>query len=197
MSSAPNPQSSHPDLSEVAELITHVTQAHAASATELADMLYRELRRMARAYMRRERREHTLEPTALANEAYLRLVNAGDVDWQGRAHFLGIAARTMRLVLVDHARRRDAKKRGGDRERLPLHEATVALGQPDLAILDLDAALGELATLDERKARVVEMRFFSGMQAKEIGEVLGIAAATVQDDWYAARAWLRGRLREA
>ncbi len=178
----------------MAALVTRVTRADPGSTEALSAVLYNELRRLARAYMQRERREHTLQPTALANEAYLKLLDADGIDWQGRAHFLAIAARTMRAILVDHARRRDAKKRGGDLERLPLTEAVNALGTPVLDVLDLEAALEELGELDPRKVRVVEMRFFSGMTSKEIAEVLGVSAPTVQDDWYAARAWLRTRL---
>lgn len=183
-----------PARDEVAALLTRVTQADAASAEQLTSVLYGELRRLARAYMQRERREHTLQPTALANEVYLKLLDAQDVDWQGRAHFLSIAARTMRTILVDHARRKNAKKRGGDRERVPLHEAAQALGTQDVDVLDLDDALEALGAMDARKVQVVEMRFFSGMTAKEIAEVLDRSTDTVQDDWYAARAWLKVRL---
>lgn len=183
-----------PTGDDLSALLARVTRADAGSAEQLSEVLYDELRRLARAYMRRERREHTLQATALANEAYMKLLDADHVDWQGRAHFLAIAARTMRTILVDHARRRNAKKRGGDRERVPLHEATLALGSTNVDVLDLEAALDELAALDARKVQVVEMRFFSGMTAKEIAQVLGVSADTVQDDWYAARAWLKVRL---
>lgn len=178
----------------MADLVARATQTGGASTQELSDVLYKELRRLARTYMQRERREHTLQPTALANEAYLRLIGGAEIDWQGRAHFLAIAARTMRAILVDHARRRNAQKRGGDQVRIPLHEAIQALGTPDLDVLDVEAALDELRTLDARKVDVVEMRFFGGMTAQEMAAVLGVSAATVQDDWYAARAWLRTRL---
>lgn len=180
----------------IAALLTRVTQADPASAEQLASVLYTELRGLARAYMQRERKEHTLQPTALANEAYIKLLNADGIDWQGRAHFMAIAARTMRTILVDHARRKGARKRGGDRARVPLSDTVHELGAPDLDVLDLEKALEELSALDPRKVNVVEMRFFSGMSAKEIGEVLGVSAATVQDDWYAARAWLRVRLKD-
>ena len=183
-----------PDQRALVDLITRATQAGGSSTEELSDILYKELRRLARAYMHRERREHTLQPTALANEAYLRLIGGADLNWQGRAHFLAIAARTMRIILVDHARKRGAQKRGGDRERVPLQEAIDALGTPDLDVLDVEEALTELRELDARKVEVVEMRFFGGMTAKDIATVLGISPATVQDDWYAARAWLRARL---
>lgn len=186
--------SPRPSQQAVADLAARVSQIGGASTEELSNTLYTELRRLARVYMNRERREHTLQPTALANEAYMRLVGGAEIDWQGRAHFLAIAARTMRAILVDHARKRNAKKRGGDRERVPLQEAIDALGTPDLDVLDVEAALTELRELDARKVEVVEMRFYGGMAAKDIAAVLGVSAATVQDDWYAARAWLRTRL---
>lgn len=181
----------------MADLVTRISRSGGASTEELSDTLYTELRKLARVYMNRERREHTLQPTALANEAYVRLIGGAEIDWQGRAHFLAIAARTMRAILVDHARKKNAQKRGGDRVRVPLQEAIDALGTPDLDVLDVETALLELRELDPRKVHVVEMRFFGGMAAKEIATVLGIAPATVQNDWYAARAWLKTRLSSA
>ena len=140
--------------------------------------------------MWRERRNHTLQPSALVNETFLRLAASPGLDWQNRAHFFGIAARVMRQVLVDHARRRKAAKREG------VH---VTLGDPEapaapLELLDLETALQELAALDERQARVVEMRYFAGLDVEETAEVLGLSARTVKREWQTARAWLQQRL---
>jgi RNA polymerase sigma factor (TIGR02999 family) len=162
---------------------------------ELVPVVYEELRRLARAHMRKERIEHTLQTTALANEAYLRLSNERPEGWTSRAQFLGIAARSIRQILIHHARGRSAAKRGGGLARLPLEEARLALGGLSPDLLDLDEALAELAGLDARKAQIVEMRFFAGMTNPEIAEALGLGLTTVEDDWYAARAWLGRRLR--
>lgn len=162
---------------------------------ELVPLVYEELRRLAQAHMRRERVEHTLQPTALANEAYLRLSAERPEGWTSRAQFLGVAARSIRQILIHHARGRNAAKRGGGLARLPLEEARLALGGLDPDLLDLDEALDELARLDARKAQIVEMRFFAGMTNPEIAEALALGLTTVEDDWYAARAWLGRRLR--
>jgi len=156
--------------------------------------VYDELRRLAGSYMRREREAHTLQATALANEAYVRLADQTRVKWRGRAQFLAIAARAMRQILVDHARRRDAEKRGGDLVRVTLSDTAATFGQPVLDLLALDEALTALGALDERKARVVELRFFAGLSTKEAAEALDLSETTVDDDWALARAWLRRRL---
>jgi len=162
---------------------------------ELVPLVYDELRELAGAILRHERREHTLQPTALANEAYLRLVDASNVEWKGRAQFLAIAARSMRQILVDHARARAAAKRGGKRVRVTLSDtSTGGTGAPEVDVLDLDEALGELAKVDARKAQVVELRFFAGLEMREIAEILRVGQTTAEDDWYFARAWLRRRL---
>jgi RNA polymerase sigma factor (TIGR02999 family) len=153
----------------------------------LVPAVEQELRRLARAYMRRERADHTLQTTALVNEAFLRLVNARDVPWQDRAHFLGIAARLMRRVLVDHARTRQMQKRGGGAQAVPLEDA-VAISPPlTIDLLALDRALDTLSARDERKCRVVEMRYFAGMTVEEIAEVLHVSADTVKRDWRLAK----------
>jgi RNA polymerase sigma-70 factor, ECF subfamily len=162
---------------------------------ELVPLVYDELRQLAAAILRQERPGHSLQPTALVNEAYLRLIDATKVEWQGRAQFFALAGRSMRQILVDHARARDAAKRGGDRVRVTLSDDSGGLrGPEDLDLLDVDEALGELAALDARKARVIELRFFAGLEMKEIAEVLRIGMTTAEDDWYFARAWLRRRL---
>ncbi len=157
-----------------------------------------ELRRIAAAYMRRERPDHTLQPTALVNEAYLRLAGQRGTDWEGRAHFYGIAARVMRQVLVDHARKRDAIKRGAAK-RAPVSVSKVAdpAGGQDVDILALHAALDELAALDARQARIVELRYFGGLTEAEVAEILGVSPVTVRRDVASAKFFLGRRMRGA
>jgi RNA polymerase sigma factor (TIGR02999 family) len=149
-----------------------------------------ELRRLARAYMARERRGHTLQVTALVNEAFLRLTDARSVDWQDRAHFLGISARLMRRVLVDHARSRGYRKRGGDAQRVTLDEGLITSPEPAIDVVALDRALEALAAVDLRKARVIELRFFGGSSVEETAEVLHVSPDTVKRDWRLAKLWL-------
>jgi RNA polymerase sigma factor (TIGR02999 family) len=168
-----------------------------ATAEQLMPLVYDELRQLARAYMARESRNHTLRPTALVHEAYLRLIDQSRVNWQGRTHFRAIGARMMRRVLIDHARRRGGLKRGGGLKRVTLGDSLVSppdadVGLPEL--LSLHDALEELARLDERQARVVELRFFGGLTTPEIAEALGISERTVGNDWKHGRAWLQRRL---
>lgn len=158
---------------------------------KLTPLVYDELRRQASRYLRRERRGHTLQTTALINEAYLRLIDARDVHWQGRAHFFAIAANLMRRVLVDHARRRDAEKRGGSGLRLTLDEGLAVAKETDVDLLAIDEALDRLAKIDPQQARVVELRFFSGLTVDETAAALGVSPKTVKRDWSVARAWLR------
>ncbi|MHC4940010.1 MAG: sigma-70 family RNA polymerase sigma factor [Planctomycetota bacterium] len=169
----------------------------AGNFDELAAVVYEELRGLAGAYMRRERSDHTLQPTALANEAYLRLVGDERIEWKGRAQFLAIAARSMRQILVEHARVKAAAKRGGDHVRVTLSDTSGVLADSTVDLLDLDEALEALAAVDARKAQIVELRFFAGLSMKEVGETLNIGMTTVEDDWYMARAWLRRRLAES
>lgn len=182
------------ERARVTGILQSVEAGRVEALDELLPLVYDELRALAAAYLRRERADHTLQPTALAHEAWLRLVDADQVHWQGRSHFLGIAARVMRRVLIDHARRVGARKRGGGRRRVTLSEATPLLDQEEVDVLALDEALTELAALDERKARVVEFRFFSGMSMREVAEALGVSQTTAEEDWYFARAWLARRL---
>jgi RNA polymerase sigma-70 factor (ECF subfamily) len=142
-----------------------------------------------------ERRGHSLQATALVNEAYLRLINAGDVAWKDRAHFLAVAARVMRRILVDHARSRQSRKRGGSAVRVTLDEALVVAGEPDHDFVALDEAMTALAVVDARKSQVVEMRFFGGLTLEEIGEALQISRDTVKRDWKIAKLWLLRELR--
>jgi RNA polymerase sigma factor (TIGR02999 family) len=156
----------------------------------LLAVLYDELRRLAAAYLRRERPDHTLQPTALVHEAYLRLVEQREQNWQNRAHFVGVSAHVMRQILVDHARKRDSDKRGGKVQFVPLDEALVAGMQRPQDIVALDEALSRLEAFDPRQGQVVEMRFFGGLSEEEISHVLGISVRTIKRDWNVARAWL-------
>lgn len=161
-----------------------------AAPERLMPFVYDELRRLARAFLARERDAHTLQPTALVNEAYLRLVDQTRVNWQNRAHFYGIASSMMRRVLIDHARARVTGKRGGAALHLSLEDVQAPAEQRAASLVALDEALARLAELDERKSRVVEMRFFGGMTDEEIAEALGVTTRTVLRDWKKARLWL-------
>jgi len=164
-----------------------------AARERVFEAAYVELRRVAGQLMRGERGDHTLDPTALVNEAYVRLAGEGADSFESRAHFFGIAVRAMRQVLIHHARRRDADKRGGDHERVTLR-SNALVSSPNVDLLDLDAALTRLAALDERMSNVVELRFFGGLTAEEAAVVLGVTRKTVQADWKVAKMWLRREL---
>jgi RNA polymerase sigma factor (TIGR02999 family) len=183
----PSPQ---PDPA-VTKLLRAWAEGSEAAREELFQVLYAELRRQAGRYMRRERRNHTLQPSGLVHEAYLRLAGSPDLDWHSRGQFFAIAARVMRQVLVDHARRRRAAKReGGCQVTLGDAEAPAA----PLELLDLEAGLSELAVLDPRQAQVVELRYFGGLDVEETAKVMGLSARTVKREWQTARAWLQHRL---
>lgn len=176
---------------ETTRLLLNSAQGDKAALEALLPRVYDELRAIAEAKMRNERPDHTLQPTALVNEAFLRLVDQTRVQWQGRAHFCAMAANMMRRILVDHARRRAADKRGAGRGRVPLENVCgAAKGEDPVDIVALDDLLDELARLNERHARVVEFRFFAGMTVEETAHVLGVSPATVKNDWRTARAWL-------
>lgn len=159
--------------------------------------LYAELRELARMYLRRERSDHTLQPTALVHEAYLRLRGQKEVDWRNRAQFLAIAAQTMRRVLLDHAGQRRAQKRGAGAKRITLTDSVGLTQDAQLDFIDIDNALTTLGDWDNRQARIVELRFFGGLTAEEVAEVLEISPATVQREWATARLWLMRRLHQA
>lgn len=163
----------------------------AEALDELMPVVYAELHRQAEMFLRRERVGHTLQPTALINEAYLKLIDQKQVTWQNRAHFFGVAGRAMRRILVDHARARHRDKRGGNAENLPIDAAEFA-ASPDKGVdlIALDEALSRLAELDERQSRIVELRFFGGLNVEETAEALGVSPATVKNDWRSAKAWL-------
>lgn len=157
---------------------------------ELLPLVYDELRKLAASHLRNERPGHTLQPTALANEAYLRLVDQRNVQWQNRAHFFGIAAQMMRRILVDYARSRRAAKRGSDGRKVALDEAIGVPAPPPGDVVALDEALKKLATLDPRQSRIVELRYFGGLTIEETAEVVGISPATIKREWSMAKAWL-------
>ena len=162
---------------------------------QLMPLVYSELRRVASNYLRRERQNHTLQPTALVNEAYLKLVDQRKPRWQNRAQFYGVAAQMMRRILVDHARQNKAVKRGGsDQQKLSITSAGQLGEKPDIDLLALHEALEELKTFDSQQERIVELKFFGGLSIDETAEVLGIGHATVERDWKMARAWLRRKL---
>lgn len=187
-----------PSPSEVTQTFLRWRQGDASALHALLPLVYEEMRRLAGAYLREESAGHTLQPTALAHEAYLRLLDQRHVSWQNRAHFMGLAAQAMRRILIDHARRRGAQKRGGDAVHVTLEDSdAIAEGAEPLGVAadDLNDALDRLAALDERQARVVELRFFTGLSVEETAEVLGVSPATVKRDWTLARAWLHRDLK--
>jgi RNA polymerase sigma factor (TIGR02999 family) len=165
------------------------------SGNELLARMQPELRRIAARYMRQESRHITLQPTVLVNELYLKLMDGAAVEWQDRAHFLAVACQQLRRILVDHARERTAEKRGSGADVVTLVETSAATPPFEEKVLDLHMALNELTTLDERAARVIELRYFGGLTESESAEVLGISIATLKRDWEAGRAWLIARLK--
>jgi RNA polymerase sigma factor (TIGR02999 family) len=175
---------------DVTRILERVSAGDAAAMEELMPAVYQELRNLAGSYVRRERVGHTLQPTALVNEAYLRLVKGEKPSWKDRAHFLATAARVMRNILVDYAVSRRRLKRGGKRDRVPLEGVVVAFEERALDLLALSQALDRLAEFDEQKSRIVELRFFGGLTIAEASEVLGVSHATVEREWKVARAWL-------
>ncbi len=183
---------------EITGLLVAWRGGDSAALAQLMPLTYRTLREIATYLMRRERGEHTLQTTALVHEAYLRLADLERIGWQDRAHFYAMSARLMRRVLVEHARRRTRAKRGGDIPRVSLEDLGGGVAdEQDLDIIALDDALRDLAALDAERARIVELRFFGGLEGREIAEVLSVSAATVQRRWRSARAWLLRYLGEA
>ncbi len=180
-----------PASNEVTNLLLRWGGGDRGAFDELAPLVYDELRRLAGRYLRRERSDHTLQSTALVHEAYLRLIDQRSVRWQNRAQFFGLAAELIRRILVDHARAKQAAKRGGSAFKLTLDEALDATVSRDLDLVRLDDVLQGLAKIDPQQGRVVELRFFAGLTIEETAEVLGISPATVKRDWLVAKAWLR------
>jgi RNA polymerase sigma factor (TIGR02999 family) len=184
------------DSPDVTTLLALYREGRRDALEQLVPLVYAELRRVAARALRGERQGHTLQPTALVHEAYVKLLGQ-QTPWQDRAHFLGCAARIMRNLLVDHARARRAEKRGGAGLTVTLGEGLAIEAARDLDVLALHEALEQLAALDARQARVVELRYFGGLSVEETAEVLDVSQATVYAEWAVARAWLRRRLREA
>jgi len=181
----------------VTELLVEWSHGNEEAFRQLVPLLQAELRRIAAGFWRRERASHTLQPTALVNEAYLRLLGQHRVSWRSRTHFLAVSARLMRRILVDHARRRNYQKRGGGMRRVTLSDVPGVGGPKPLDLLALDEALVELELLDPRQREIVELRFFSGLSHEEIAEALGTSLSTVERQWRSAKAWLFRRLSAA
>jgi RNA polymerase sigma factor (TIGR02999 family) len=184
-----------PDPENVTRLLEELSDGKPGVLDELLPLIQAELRRQAARYLRRERPNHTLQPTALVNEAFLRLVQQRDVRWQNRAHFLGIAAQAMRRILVDHARTHGRTKRGGGATRVTLDEAVAAAKERSIDLIALDQALERLTREDPRQAKIVELRFFGGLSVEETAVVMDISPATVKRDWTMAKAWLYSQLQ--
>lgn len=180
---------------EVTKLLIRLTEGDNAVLDALLPAVYDELRRLAANYLRRERVGHTLQPTALVHEAYLRMVDQTRVEWQNRAHFFGVAAQMMRRILVDHARGQAAEKRGGDVQKISLDENIDVSALRASELVALDEALERLAAIDPQKSRLVELRFFGGLSVEETAEVMGVSAPTVKRHWRLAKAWLYGEVK--
>ncbi len=182
-----------PEDGEVTLLLRAMKSGDQTASEKLLPLVYQELHRLAKAYMRRERPDHTLQPTALINEAYLRL--AGDTtDWQNHSHFIAVAANVMRRVLVDHARMHNAGIRGGGLQRVEFEEGIAISSERSAEMIALDDALDELEKVNPRQAKVVELRYFAGLSVDEIGAILKIAPRSIQRDWASARVWLFERM---
>ena len=183
------------DRTRATLILSQAAEGDDAAASRLLPLVYDELRTLADGYFRGQQGGHTLEPTALVHEAFIKLIGQSDADWKSRAHFIAVAAMAMRQLLVDHARSRAAAKHGAEWRRVSLDDAVLGRQtDADLDLLALHEAMTELARLDPRQSRVVELRFFGGMTAKETAGVLGVSKTTVDNDWRAARAWLNARI---
>ena len=178
------------DSGEITQLLLEINQGSPEAEARLIPLVYNELRRLAAHYLRAERPGNSLQATALVHEVYIRLVGWGNLDWQCRGHLFGVAAQMMRRVLVDHARARDAAKRGGDQEPISLDKALVYSEQPREEILAVDQALSRLAQFDPGQARIVELMFFGGLTTQETAEVMGVSLSKIKRDWSMAKAWL-------
>lgn len=180
-----------PSSHEVTRLLVAWTNGDEAARDQLMSVVYQELHRLAHHYMKRESPGHTLQTSALVNEAFVKLIDQRNVRWQNRAHFFGIAAQMMRRILVDYARQRRYAKRGGDAKHVTLNEGLIVTDQRSADVVALDEALTELAKIDERKSKVVELRFFGGLSIEETAEILAVSPGTVMRDWTLAKAWLK------
>ena len=181
---------------QASEMLSAIVAGDDADSHRLLALVYDDLRRLAHRYMEQERKGHTLQATALVNEAFLKLIDQTKVDWRGRSHFFAVGAQAMRRVLVNHAKSRKRLKRGGKGKRVPLDEPLAISAERDDDVLALDEALEKLAVLDPRQAKLVELRFFGGLNVEETAEVLGVSKRTVEREWTACRAWLRRELSD-
>ena len=176
-------------------MLIELTDGNQEVVNHILPHIYDELKRLASSYLRRERSDHTLQPTALVHEAYMKLVDQKRVRWQNRAHFFGIAAQVMRRILMDHARKHQADKRGGEAEKLPIEEEILVVSHDRSAeLVALDDALHTLAAMDPQKARIVELRYFGGLSIEETAEVMGVSVPTINRQWRMAKAWLYSQL---
>jgi len=180
----------------ITELLVQVGQGRRSAAEQLMPLVYDQLRALARSFFAVQRPNHTLEPTALVHEAFVRLVGQSQTDWTGRAHFFAVAAKAMRQILINHAEAKQAAKRGGGWQRISVSEAVTESGDREVDLLALNEALSSLEEMDERQARVVELRFFGGLTVEEAAEVLKVAPRTIELDWRMAKAWLVRQLGE-
>ncbi|MCS7465521.1 ECF-type sigma factor [Stieleria sp. ICT_E10.1] len=178
------------------ELLRRVSGGERRAADELLELVYEDFRSMAATYLRHESNDVTLQPTALVHEAFLRLIDQNQVQWRGRTHFLAIGAQAMRRVLVDNARRRNRKKRGGSANRISFEEQLFLSPDHDHDLIAVDQLLAELQEIDPRQSQIVELRFFGGMTSSEVAQHLGISKSTVDREWRVVRAWLRQQLNE-
>lgn len=185
-----------PSSRSVTQILADLGAGDRAAVDELVPLVYDELRKLAAQRLRRQRPHHTLQATALVNEAYMKLVEQRDVRWQNRAHFFGVAAMLMRRILKDYARSREADKREGQWQRVPLDDVLRLAGEQGLDLLALDSALTALATLDERQSRIVELRFFGGLSVEEAAEVLDVSPTTIKREWQTAKAFLRHHMEQ-
>lgn len=180
---------------EISVILKDWSGGNRASGDVLLPLVYDELRKIAGRYLKKERSGHTLQPTALVHEAYMKLIDISEINWQDRAHFFAVSANVMRHILVDHARAKLADKRGGESERIALEDVVSLSNEPNLDFLAIDEALKELAEFDEQQSKIVELRFFGGLTIEETAHVVGISAATVKREWAMAKAWLHRKLK--
>ena len=183
-------------MAEVTQVLTDTSGGDEATAARLMGLVYSDFRNLARAYLDREPPGHTLQPTALVNEAYLKLVDQTRVDWKGKTHFFAVGANVMRRLLVDHARARNRLKRGGGRRRIELDQSLQISSDRDADLLAVDEVIEKLAHRDPRQAKIVELRFFGGLTVAEVAEVLNVSKRTVEGEWTMVRAWLRRELQQ-
>ena len=184
------------DSKPITKILSEIKDGKEDVLNELLPIVYQELRRLANSYLKNERSNHTLQPTALVHEAYIRLIGQKEINWQNRAHFFGVSARLMREILIEYARMKNRQKRGGEfQTQILLDDAVSFVSKKELDVVAVDDALSKLEKLDERQARIVEMKFFGGLTVEEIAEVLSISAATVKRDWSTAKLFLLRELK--